>query len=799
MFELCGMGNSPRVTMPSTPSVEGSGDSWPREGLAMTVTAGEPPVVDLLGLAIAEARHVRRRGPVASSTPSPTRSPCLSAIKRERSCSEIEVVWTWRCRSYGSPLRLAARCGDPDRQADVRATLGVALAMAGRTGIRPRAAGPSRWSGHRPCRRRRRSSCAVDTSATSSCSNPREALADLERALPRLRAAGEHVWEARTLNLIGLCHLALGHAERAAAAVESAERIFVMEGQHVESVVTLHNRGRHRLLPAATCPPPCACTTRRPSGTPPSARIPRALVIDQCEALLAAGLAHEAARSGDSASVGAVSLPADRAGGAAVEPGAWQSSRTTDPADAVASATRARQLFRQAASRVVGDSSRSSSSCSRAASRGRGGRLPREVRRPGGERAGRAAAPSEAAVAWLLAGQHGSRQRGSSSAAELLERAATFRHRPAGLVRATGWQARALGTRAARRLARRARRVPAWARRARRAPRDARQLRAAGAGDPARGRAGARWPCGTPRTADRACCWSGASAGGPPRSSQPPVHPPDDDELARSLAALRDTRRRLAEARAEGSPTAAGWTTSGRGSSGRSGGVRTTSRAPRPRRTRFRGRGRSSTSLDGTGVRRARRRRRGAARPGRPGGPGHPSWSWARRAEAEQAVAFARFALRQTARGRPSDLDDVGRRLQVALLGDAVRRLGDGPVVVSPPGRLHATPWALVPALTDVPVSVAPFGRPVAAGPGVHGTVGRRVLIAGPGLESGGAELDTLAAASPRREAAPRSGRHGRAEPGGARRRGGRARRGARAGSARTARSSRRSTSTTGR
>ena len=38
--------------------------------------------------------------------------------------------------------------------------------------------------------------------------------------------------------------------------------------------------------------------------------------------------------------------------------------------------------------------------------------------------------------------------------------------------------------------------------------------------------------------------------------TQPPVHPPDDAELAQSLAALRDTRRRLAEAQAEGSPTA---------------------------------------------------------------------------------------------------------------------------------------------------------------------------------------------------------------------------------------------------
>ena len=57
-------------------------------------------------------------------------------------------------------------------------------------------------------------------------------------------------------------------------------------------------------------------------------------------------------------------------------------------------------------------------------------------------------------------------------------------------------------------------------------------------------------------------------------------------------------------------------------------------------------------------------------------------WSWAPPAEAEKAVTFARFALGQTARGRPADLAEVGHRVEAALLGDAVRRLGDGPVVV---------------------------------------------------------------------------------------------------------------------
>ena len=40
-----------------------------------------------------------------------------------------------------------------------------------------------------------------------------------------------------------------------------------------------------------------------------------------------------------------------------------------------------------------------------------------------------------------------------------------------------------------------------------------------------------------------------------------------------------------------------------------------------------------------------------------------------------------------------------GHRLEAILLGPAARHLGGGPVVVVPPGRLHAVPWALLPAL----------------------------------------------------------------------------------------------------
>src|SRR5262249_33602773 len=62
-------------------------------------------------------------------------------------------------------------------------------------------------------------------------------------------------------------------------------------------------------------------------------------------------------------------------------------------------------------------------------------------------------------------------------------------------------------------------------------------------------------------------------------------------------------------------------------------------------------------------------------------------------AQATAAVDSARFVLRQAARGRPVRLDDLGSRLQEALLGPAAGRLAPGPVVVSPTAALHAVPW----------------------------------------------------------------------------------------------------------
>jgi len=125
-----------------------------------------------------------------------------------------------------------------------------------------------------------------------------------------------------------------------------------------------------------------------------------------------------------------------------------------------------------------------------------------------------------------------------------------------------------------------------------------------------------------------------------------------------------------------------------------------------------------------------------------------------RAADAVRAADFARFALRRLAQNRPGDdpgsalavLAAAGPRLQDALFGPAAGQLGDGPVIVVPPGKLHAIPWALLPVLSDRVVSVAPSAsawmRAHTAAPPAHHRV---TLARGPGLSTGGAEVPLVA------------------------------------------------------
>ena len=652
----------------------------------------------------------------------------------------------------------------------MRATLGVALAMAGRTGT-----GLDQLQ------------LAVVTATDPTVMakilvrrghvryfihrRPTEALADLERALPGLRAADEHVWEARALNLVGLSALALGRAEHAARAVESAERIFVQEGQAVEAVVTLHNRGFIAYcsgdLPSALRLYDAAAEGYANLGEDTSR-----LFIDQCEALLAVGLAHEAVALANLC-VANGSLPA------AVEAELLLSLSMAelaedDPAAAAVSATRARQLFRRQQREWWVLRSELAALLARREGGAGGRRLAEEADRVGSALAERGS--EEAAVAWLLAGRVAAAA-GLDTASELLERAAAFRHRPSALVRATGWHARALE----RDLRDDSRGVLGACRRGLDALDQyisilgSSELRALATrhGDDLARLALRRATRSRPR---RMLEWTERWRAN--SLSQPPVHPPDDAELARDLAALRDTRRRLAEARAEGAPSAARLdddrarleeairrrTHHLAGYVDRVGTVRGRAAARLPRRDHVRGAGRCRP-----GAARPRRLRgTGPARRGRRHGGGRA----VRRVRAFRPAPDRPGATLRHRRGGPSAPGDAARGRSTPP-----RRRARGGL----PARSAARDALVAPARAGRRTRERrPLGRPVATSAGFSSA--DRRAGADSRTRSGVRRRGARRTRSPSHGGGPAAGRgcHGRAEPRSAGRRWGRARRGAR-------------------
>jgi tetratricopeptide (TPR) repeat protein len=118
-----------------------------------------------------------------------------------------------------------------------------------------------------------------------------------------------------------------------------------------------------------------------------------------------------------------------------------------------------------------------------------------------------------------------------------------------------------------------------------------------------------------------------------------------------------------------------------------------------------------------------------------------------------QSLAHALFALRREGSGRGThrlDLAEIGGRLEANLLGEAVRLLRGGPVVVVPTGRLHSVPWGLMPSLRERATAVAPSASAwLRARRAARPTKPRVVLVGGPRLATGAAEVQHLAAQYP--------------------------------------------------
>ena len=115
-------------------------------------------------------------------------------------------------------------------------------------------------------------------------------------------------------------------------------------------------------------------------------------------------------------------------------------------------------------------------------------------------------------------------------------------------------------------------------------------------------------------------------------------------------------------------------------------------------------------------------------------------------AAASQAVDFALFSLRQAARGRRDQLAVAGARLQRALLGSALDHVADDRVVVSGTSALQGVPWGLLPGLVARPVTSTPSARLWLRSRAASAEGDRRVMLVGPGLGSGGAEVPAVAA-----------------------------------------------------
>jgi hypothetical protein len=232
----------------------------------------------------------------------------------------------------------------------------------------------------------------------------------------------------------------------------------------------------------------------------------------------------------------------------------------------------------------------------------------------------------------------------------------------------------------------------------------------------------------------------------------PSAAPDHDERSTADLAALRSQHKRLAEARAQGEPTERIQARAAR-----------LERSVRQRMLHARGSGETAASLDVgevldalaaddtclvelvevDGHLHALVAGRGRVR--------HVPVGAA--AAAAAAVDFALFALRQAARGRRAQLDVAGTRLQQALLGPALDHVGDRRVVVSGTSALQGVPWGLLPGLAARPVTSTPSARLwLRARSARPADDDRRVLLVGPGLGSGGAEVPAVAAQDPQAE-----------------------------------------------
>ncbi|MGW8065373.1 CHAT domain-containing protein [Streptomyces ziwulingensis] len=665
-----------------------------------------------------------------------------------------QVIGIWQ-RDFGDTRQalahlrrardLAARADSAEREADVLATLGVALVHSGRTreGLAAFEQGVARGSGHTRARVLYRRAYVWWVLGRHG-----EALEDVRRAIPVLRQADDVIWTARALTLRATVHLALGAVERADADFTDAEALWDTTGQEHDKADAVESRGlaafRSGDVPTALRLLDEAEERYAKLGTPTFM-----LTIRRCEVLMAAGLATEALAEADGAIAALDGMGGQSTRKAELLLVAARAARLAgEPRTALARAAVAVRLFAGQRRTWYETHARLVLIEARVAT-GRGsGRLVADAAAVA-ERLAAFGAPA-APEASLLAGRIALGLGWTADAERHLAVAARSRHGGPPLARMTGWAAQALRARAAGSE----RGVLEACRRGLDVLDDHRMTLGA---SELRARATAQ---GTELAAmaQRASLVSG----GPRRLlvwserwratvlAAPPTRPPADPVLLSAMTAFRELAARADEARTGG----------GRPAPALEREQRRLEREIRSRTLHMRGEdpgdgdrfdvGRLLDRL-GDGVRlvelavldgrvhvllcgrgRVRRFEAGLL------------------AEAEREAEHVQAGLRRLAhpgaQARLPLVEAAGARLQELLLGPAAAHLGSGPVVVVPPGRLHRVPWALLPALRERVLSVSPSAtswlraKETAPPPG-----GRQVLVRGPGLASGGAEVPELA------------------------------------------------------
>ncbi|HET7246280.1 MAG TPA: CHAT domain-containing protein [Streptosporangiaceae bacterium] len=650
-------------------------------------------------------------------------------------------------------LRLARRTGSRRREADVLASLAVALVWAGRT-----AAGLSTFDQALRLSRGAQAGRVLHRRSIALLALGRnvEALEDARRAAAMLRRTSDKLWTARAVGHRGLMYHTMGFPARADADIAAAERLFGETSQVLESIYMVHNRA---LIAYSINDIPAALSyfAEAASRYEPLHVLVPDLTVDRCLVLLAAGLARDALAEADgtvdeiervhgqSTKKAELLLVAANCALAAAQPQA-----ALDRAQAAHHMYRSQHnSWRLARTRLVLVQAKFAT-----------GQVSARLLREANWAAVRleALGSGDAVQAHLLAGRVALELGRHAEADRHFSVAARSRRRGPAMSRASGWLGVALQAQAAGQP----RQLFIACRRGlevldeHRFTLGASELRAQATAH------GAELAVLAQRHAVRAhrprllLTWSErwrATA-----LAVPPVRPSPDRELNVGLAKLRGVMRQLDKARHEGTPNVSA--------------QRKQVRLERDRRR-----------LEGL-VRAHALRTRGTALPDRAvvsvpelldqlggtrlveivdidgvvhvlvcGGGRVRQFTAGHTAEATKAAGFARFALRRLARSRPEDdldsalaiLNAAGPKLQDALLGPAARHLGDGAVVIVPPARLHAIPWMVVPALSDRAVSVVPSARAWLRARTAPPPSSRPVtLVCGPGLATGGAEVPVV-------------------------------------------------------